>query len=68
VSTPEQPWVEWRGGKCPVPGAMVHYRMADGYEDLGPINSVAGVLADNLRWRHLGDNWTDIIAYRVVQP
>ncbi len=63
----ENPWIEWSGGECPVPGAFVHYRMADGEEDFGPIGTTKGFLADNLRWIHLGDGWSDIIAYRVVQ-
>lgn len=62
-------WIEWSGGVLPPvrSDVRVHYRLTDGHEDLGPIGTADGYPAGNLRWdRH--DPFTDITAYRVVQP
>lgn len=56
-------WVEWKGGECPVEkGAIVDYKLRDGYE--------SSVTANSLFWehRHIGN---DIVAYRIsdkIQP
>ena len=62
----QNPWIDWKSGECPVdPDTLVHYRMADGCEDLGRVGTVNGTRAGDLRWVHT-DRIADIIAYRVV--
>lgn len=55
-------WIEWAGGKNPVPGKKVMYKLRDGDESRKP------VLSDDLRWEMVDDSYAaDIIAYRVVE-
>lgn len=54
------PWVEWRGGKCPVPGyerPELRYRSGGSTE----------MEATRVRWTHTGE-WNDVLAYRVRLP
>jgi hypothetical protein len=54
-------WIEWHGGKCPVPlGTKVEYMMRD--------SDTCNDLAGELRWTQRG-KYSDIVAYRVAsQP
>jgi hypothetical protein len=58
VAPKDDGWIEWKGGECPVPGA-VNYRLRDGteWED---------VRGSSLIWDHSEDgrDLTDIVAYR----
>lgn len=55
-------WIEWTGGKNPVPGKNVMFKLRFGYESKSP------ALSDDLRWEAVDDSHaTDIIAYRVVE-
>lgn len=63
----EQPFIDWPGGKCPVPGEMVvEYRMRDG--------EISSQRAGHLEWGHFGvesaklSQASEIIAYRVIPP
>lgn len=57
---PENDWIEWNGGKCPLEDHIkVRIRLGDGCE--------LRRRADGCDWLHIGDG-TDIIAYRVVKP
>ena len=52
-------WIEWRGGKCPVPdGVVVNYRMRVGAVSTDP--------AERLTWQRDGFDW-DIVAYRIAE-
>lgn len=53
-------WIEWAGGKNPVPGKKVMFKLSFGYESKSP------VLSDDLRWKIVDDAY-NIIAYRVVE-
>jgi hypothetical protein len=54
-------WIEWEGGKCPVPPMEeVKIRFRDGRER-------TIYRADYFRWDHLGSD-ADIIAYKVIKP
>lgn len=57
IAEPEG-WVKWEGGKNPVPGAYVEYRMRDEY--------VCDDESDMLRWDHR-DELGDIVAYKVTR-
>lgn len=49
-------WIEWSGGKCPVPGAaLVDVEMRDG--------TIGSGYANGFRWKHYGD-LGDIIRYQ----
>lgn len=55
-------WIEWAGGKNPVPGKNVMFKLRFGYESKSP------ALSDDLRWEIVDDAYaTDIIAYRIVE-
>ncbi len=57
---PDDGWIEWHGGECPVAEIkFVEYRMRHGFK--------TSCFAGDLRWNHRGD-MGDIIAYRVVKP
>lgn len=77
MTAPENPWITWEGGECPVdPDAKVEVICRDGYKT----EEVAGELAGTPRWdwwKHepapyskegYGPNHSDIIAYRLVKP
>jgi len=54
-------WIEWKGGKCPVPPeTVVIPRYRDGVE-----GNAAKAFARY--WQHEGDD-VDIIAYRILAP
>lgn len=58
---PDNGWIEWNGGKCPVSGdtiVNVNLRRNSYPND--------NVRANTLRWNHI-DNTGDIVAYRVVK-
>ena len=63
ITTPDDGWIEWKGGDCPVPKdatVQVEYR---GYSNSSiQSNHSAGIL----EWNHLGIH-DDIIKYRVVK-
>lgn len=55
-------WIKWSGGKNPVPGKKVMFKLRFGYESKSP------ALSDDLRWEIVGIACaSDIIAYRVVE-
>lgn len=58
----QQPWLNWRGGECPVPeGLMVEVTTRNG-NTLGRLG-----VSPYMRWGHVKiDSATDIIEYRVV--
>lgn len=52
-------WIEWNGGKCPVPGdTVVQVKLRDNLKGTNH--------ACRYRWTRIG-NYDDIIAYRVVK-
>lgn len=57
-------WIEWTGGECPCPGAIVDVRYRWGRE-------VSRLPASRMTWGHCTGSLAgydhDIIAYRVVQ-
>lgn len=66
----ENPWIEWKGGECPVaPETVVETRFRDGAE-MASLRARCwsherrdGLVRNN--WRHRGDGY-EIIAYRVL--
>ena len=78
--TGETDWIEWKGGKCPVPlTAFVTVRYRDGEEDL--IRARDAIFKQGDWWKHDGEptydlttdeegvcHSCDIIAYRIVDP
>ncbi|WPK38440.1 hypothetical protein [Escherichia phage AV128] len=55
-------WTVWLGGKNPVPGEIVEYKLRNGGD------KVLSRLSDHLHWGHIGAlKGSDIIAYRVVK-
>lgn len=69
---PDDGWVEWYGGECPVPkGTFVDIRVRDGREEL---NLAANTLTSGRNpdascafWQH-DDVRGDIVAYRLARP
>lgn len=52
-------WIEWEGGKCPLPDGVTHeVRFRDGI-------TLHDDCPETWTWRHHGSG-CDIIAYRVV--
>lgn len=63
-------WVEWAGGKCPVPATLlVEAKLRDGFIMIDRAGDWAGwnepETPENSNWMHDGSK-LDIIAYRVV--
>jgi len=63
MTAPENPWISWEGGECPVdPDVRVDVRLRD--------REYPNQRATSLRWGHWPKEGTspqfDIIAYRVV--
>lgn len=57
-------WIEWSGGKCPVPSGTlvdVKHRGGEVYQNKPALGD------NNVRWSHVGSRG-DIIAYRLHQP
>lgn len=55
------PWIEWKGGKCPLNPTVLHQRRyRDGAEGGWTTTRNAGPL----QWKHDGGN-ADIVAYRL---
>lgn len=55
-------WIEWAGGECPIKDGrtVVKARLRCG-------ERIAATPAEFLRWGHgTGDEWMDIVAYRIV--
>lgn len=64
AATPDDGWIEWKGGECPVgPQELVMIRFADG--DSPPAPTAAGAWPDG--WSHEGDGKGYIIRYCVVK-
>ncbi len=63
----ETPWIEWKGGECPVPigtNVQIRYRTGDDDPEPSPVNAW---MANHAIWEHNADNpKNDIIAYRVL--
>lgn len=53
-------WIEWAGGKNPVPGKLVRVTVRQGTKTIFPSKS------EKCRWSHRESGY-DIIAYRVVE-
>lgn len=53
-------WIEWAGGKNPVPGKLVRVTVRQGTKTIFPSKS------EKWRWSHRESGY-DIIAYRVVE-
>lgn len=53
-------WIEWSGGKNPVPGKLVRVAVRQGTKTIFPSES------EKWRWSHKETGY-DIIAYRVVE-
>lgn len=53
-------WIEWTGGKNPVPGKLVRVTVRQGTKTIFPSKS------EKCRWSHRESGY-DIIAYRVVE-
>ena len=60
----EQPWLNWRGGECPVPaGVIVEFNSRSGYRNIQHNQQ----LGTTLRWKHYDEAGSgDIIEYRIV--
>lgn len=52
-------WIEWRGGECPAPNAIVELKFRDGSGSRGDLTG------DAWDWSHEGLPH-DIIAYRML--
>ena len=65
-------WIEWNGGKCPVPvGTLVDVKYRDGHivPTIAADVNVPGAARDAsyAYWKH-DRQFNDIVAYRVVEP
>lgn len=73
MSAPENDWIEWSGGECPVRGQYIDAKLRDGFlfeNELadtlcGDFYDAKSCTSDNDNWMHNGSS-DDIIAYRVV--
>ena len=68
MTPPMTPWIDWKGGECPVPPeTMVIVRCRadpDGFD----FDRYRNFRAGDLLWRHFASApSSDIIAYRVVK-
>ena len=65
-------WIEWKGGPCPCPEAMVDVRLRDGFTMRVPALDLMGEAIgepstpDNSNWLHDGGP-DDLMAYRIVE-